>query len=106
MVGNPTTKLLSGDQETVSLANALCKALADKHRINGRGGCITSHEVMGVKVRLIWRSTIDYSLGSDNWRVRFRHAPLEPSIVFSGEPDAFNTDMTVLKMVGEDFGIS
>lgn len=97
---------LAREAVSCSLAKALCRKIVYKNRIGHRGGgTIASHEVLGIKVRLIWRSEIDFSIGTDEWNVRFRFPPLEESIILRGDPDAFNRDMTVMKMVGSDFGI-
>lgn len=95
--------------EILGVADSVCRALITKR---GRrsyivrqvaGGFIETIEVLGTKVRLIYRSSIDYSLGTDNWNIRFRKHPLPDAVILRGDADLFNKDMTVFKMVGEPY---
>lgn len=95
--------------EILTVADSVCHALIAKRgrrsyreRFDG-GGFIETIEVLGTKVRLIYRSSIDYSLGTDDWNVRFRKHPLPQGETLRGNADLFNKDMTVFKMVGAPY---
>ncbi len=95
-------------KEILAVADSICQTLVTKRgrrsyteRMNS--GFIETIEVLGTKVRLIYRSQIDYSLGNDDWNIRFRKHPLPEEPVFRGSPEIFNKDMTVFKMVGEPY---
>lgn len=106
MVARTYQTVAVGD-ETLAVADSICKALIAKQgyvsRFNGAAGSIKTLAVLGVKVRMIYRSQIDYSLGTDEWSVRFRHKPLPVGTVLRGCPDAFLRDMTVFKMIGAPY---
>lgn len=95
--------------EILGVADSVCHALiAKRGRRSYRDrfdtvGFIETIEVLGTKVRLIYRSSIDYSLGTDDWNVRFRKHPLPQGETLRGNADLFNKDMTVFKMVGAPY---
>ena len=101
------TLVTLGD-EILGVADSVCRALITKrgrrsYRDQIETGFIETIEVLGAKVRLIYRSSIDYSLGNDNWNIRFRKHPLPDAVILRGDADLFNKDMTVFKMVGEPY---
>lgn len=95
--------------EILDVADSVCHALIKKRgrrsyaERSNTGGFIESIEVLGSKVRLIYRSSIDYSLGTDDWNVRFKKHPLPEGATLRGDADLFNKDMTVFKMVGAPY---
>lgn len=107
MAPNAKQSVTFGD-DILDVADSVCHALISKRgrrsyneRMNT--GFIETLEVLGTKVRLIYRSSIDYSLGTDDWNIRFRKHPLPEGDTFRGCPASFNKDMTVFKMVGEPY---
>ena len=109
MVAKVIRESAAAGDEILAVADSVCHALINKRgrrsyaeRIN-TGGFIEVLEVLGTKVRLIYRSNIDYSLSTDDWNVRFRKHPLPEGETLRGDADLFNRDMTVFKMVGAPY---
>lgn len=96
-------------EEPLAVAADVCKALIRRHGHHSRyaaaSGYVETLTVLGVKVRMIYRSAIDYSLGTDDWNVRFRSVPLPQGTTIRGDLDVFNRDMTVFKMVGVPYTV-
>lgn len=96
-------------EEPLTVAADVCQTLIKRHgyhsRYSGASGYIETLAVLGVRVRLIYRSAIDFSLGSDDWNVRFRSTPLPQGTTIRGDLEAFNRDMTVFKMIGAPYTV-